>query len=94
MNDGTKGLKNMKSGWVNEKGGYYYYEEDGKMITGWLDLNYKGTDSKFYFGPSGKMLTGWNVIDNYLYYFSGNGIMLKQLDNYSFDDKGHLIIDS
>lgn len=94
MNDVTRLLKNMKSGWVNEKSGYYYYEKDGKMITGWLDLNYKGTDSKFYFGPSGKMLTGWNVIDNYLYYFSANGIMLKQLDNYSFDEKGYLIIGS
>ena len=42
----------MKTGWVLEKGCWYYMSESGAMKTGWVQ-----TDGKWYYlDESGKML--------------------------------------
>ncbi len=69
----------------------YYFDDDGKMVTGWLELSGK----KYYFNEKGVMLTGLKKIDNTYYYFSSKGVMLtgtiKVKDNvYTFGEDGKL----
>ena len=82
----------VKNGWILEESKYYYYE-DGKMVTGWLE-----SGSKYYLDPeTGIMVTGWQKIGNSWYYFTGSGAMVtgwKELGGkwYLFDADGIMAI--
>ncbi|MDO4266210.1 MAG: SpaA isopeptide-forming pilin-related protein [Eubacteriales bacterium] len=81
--DGTAAI----SGWIytdwNGEYGWYYFDENGRMKTGWLE--YEG--ETYYLNPEsvgirGRMITGWKEIDGKWYYFSDisdgkRGKMLK-----------------
>ena len=90
-----------KSGWTKlkwlGKEYWYYFDENGYMKLGWLDVN----GSRYYLNPvigtnSGKMLTGWQQIDQRWYYFSTEagakeGSLLRNTvtpDNYRVDENG------
>ncbi|SNU07873.1 Putative cell wall binding repeat-containing protein [Lachnospiraceae bacterium] len=92
-----------KKGWVTKKGYKYYYNEEGKLQTGFVEI--KG--STYYFAPSkmtakvdgkkvtiapkGAMLKGWYKIKKKYYYFNrSNGKMAvnKTVDSIKVDKKG------
>ena len=90
-----------KSGWTKlkwlGKEYWYYFDENGYMKLGWLDVN----DDRYYLNPvigtnSGKMVTGWQQIDQKWYYFSTEagakeGSLLRNTvtpDNYRVDENG------
>ena len=50
----------MKTGWVKDKGTWYYLNADGPMKTGWI--KHKGL--WYYLDSSGAMVTN-TVIDGY-----------------------------
>ena len=61
----------LQSGYVTNQwkwisGQKYYFDENGYMVTGWLDDTY-------YLGPNGNMYTGWKMIDGSWYYFNTDG---------------------
>jgi len=79
-----------KSGWIEIKGDWYYYSEDGTMETGWI----KPQDRWYYLDMKGRMVTGLQTINGTLYYFDDTSGEMKtgwiQLGTnwYYFDDNG------
>ncbi len=90
-----------KSGWSKlywlGKEYWYYFDENGYMKLGWMDVN----GNRYYLNPvigtnSGKMLTGWQLIDQKWYYFSTEqgakeGSLLRNTvtpDHYPVDQDG------
>ena len=72
---------------------FYYFDQDGKMYTGWLkDPN----NTTFYFEATpgseiGKLSRGWTKIAGDYYYFDGSGALQKNIvtpDGYSVDANG------
>ncbi|MBE6062079.1 MAG: cell wall-binding protein [Clostridium butyricum] len=61
----------IKSDWLLLGGKYYYFDENGVMLTGIQTINNK----KYNFGTDGVMLTGVQVVDGKQVYFSNNGDM-------------------
>lgn len=66
------GGSSKNEGWKEEKDGVYYYE-NGKIVTGFKDIESK----TYYFDNAGKMVTGFNNIKNKTYYFDTKGVMKK-----------------
>jgi len=57
---------------IKEDGKTYYYNNDGTMHTGWLEVNHK----KYYFDlETGVMATGEVIIDGKTYIFDSNGVL-------------------
>ena len=57
----------------------YFFDENGKMLTGWLSDN---NGNKFFLenksvNDMGKMAKGWKQVDNSWYYFNTDGTMLS-----------------
>lgn len=65
----SKGKK--ATGWVNDKGTWYYLNAEGVMQTGWAKVG--GT--WYYLKSSGAMATGWVKDGNTWYYLNSNGAM-------------------
>ena len=61
----------MVTGWVGSDT-KFYLDPDGKLHTGWLELDGK----QYYFYQAGDMATGKMTIGNGEYYFDENGVML------------------
>ncbi|QKE74850.1 S8 family serine peptidase [Arthrobacter citreus] len=89
------------TGWVvNDDNKVYYYDEDGKMHKGFLELKQTEEDytwvSTYYFDPStGVMKTGWLDLNGKRYYFDQGGSMATDItfvpENntyFYFDSKG------
>lgn len=62
----------VKSDWVNDKGTWYYLNEEGVMQKWWV--NVKGT--WYYLNGSGEMQTGWVQLNGTWYYLNGSGAMV------------------
>ncbi len=65
------------TGWYNANGTWFFYNNDGTMVTGWL---HRGTDNNgraiwYYFNQTGCMITGWRLINGNWYYFNSSGRM-------------------
>ena len=65
-----------------EDGGYtvdgvqYYFDADGRMLTGWQLLETDAGNMRwFYFASSGAMMTGWQKIGGKWYYLYNTGVM-------------------
>ncbi|PGS50927.1 S8 family serine peptidase [Bacillus sp. AFS041924] len=91
----------LTTGWVvNDDNKVYYYDEDGKMHKGFLELKQTEEDytwvTTFYFDPStGEMHTGWLDLNGKRYYFDQGGSMATDIafvpENntyFYFDSKG------
>lgn len=52
--------------WKTKNGKTYFYNSQGKKVTGWL--KYRG--KRYYLDHKGVMVTGWQHIDGHYYYFS------------------------
>ena len=60
----------MKTGWAYD-GGWYYLGNDGRMRTGWVQV-----DSVWYWlNGSGRMATGWLNLGGTWYWLAGDGTM-------------------
>ena len=82
-------LSFKKTGWVEEDGQFYYYNEDHKMHIGWLDLG----ESVYYLSEDGARLSGWLREGQAYHYFDENGLMV--MDGWlDLDDGRYLIRDS
>ena len=81
--------KVMRTGWVADRGSWYYLRDSGAMAIGWV--NDGGT--WYFLNASGKMVTGWLKDRGSWYYLSPSGAMLTgtQVINgrtYVFDESG------
>ncbi len=65
----SKGKK--ATGWVNDKGTWYYLNAEGVMQTGWAKVG--GT--WYYLNDNGSMATGWVKDNGTWYYLNNNGSM-------------------
>lgn len=80
------------SEFIVSKGQTYYFDKDGKKVTGWCKI--KGF--RYYFDKDGMMQTGWKKIKKKSYYLQENGRMaVGWLDiddkTYYFDKKGKMV---
>lgn len=57
------------TGWVEENGYRYYYDNDGIVLTGWQEID--GTT--YYFREDGSMATGEMIIEGTTYHFTSQG---------------------
>ena len=58
------------TGWLNDKGTWYYLDAAGTMKTGWVQAG-----SWYYLNASGAMQTGWVNDNGTWYYCNGSGAM-------------------
>ena len=58
----------LQAGWAAIRN---YLDSDGKLHTGWLELDGK----QYYFYQAGDMATGKMTIGNGEYYFDENGVL-------------------
>ena len=77
-----------RTGWFEDEGQYYYYNDKGDKVTGWLIRD----DGSYYLTENGRV-TGWQEIDGKRHYFDRDGIMVlgwKEIDGstYYFGEEG------
>ena len=71
------------TGFMDEAGSSYYYDESGIMATGWKDIKGEGISGRYYFDIDGRMQTGVVTVSDIRYLLNsdpslGNvGILLK-----------------
>lgn len=61
----------VKTGWVEIDGVWYYLDENGVKMTGWLELDGK----IYYLGTDGARHVGKHTIDGVSYEFDNNGVV-------------------
>ena len=59
------------TGWVQDKGTWYYLNASGTMQTGWV----KDNGTWYYLNSSGAMQTGWVKDNGTWYYLNSSGVM-------------------
>ena len=80
------------AGWVkNDEGKWNYYDENGEMVTGWLETD----EASYYLDENGDLATGWQEIDGETYWFFPGGSMKtgwKEIDGswYYFGEDGKM----
>ncbi|XZK30568.1 L,D-transpeptidase family protein [Clostridium perfringens] len=67
------GAKVNKTGWIQDKGHWYYLNNDSTVKRDWLNSGY----SWYYLNDNGIMATQWKKVNDYWYYFGANGAMQK-----------------
>lgn len=78
-------------GWVKSDGEWYYFDEQGKMVTGFLNL---GEDTFYLHPTNGTMITGQFKVGSAYYLAKGNGTLAKNeaygdgVHTYLFQDTG------
>ena len=83
--------KVMCTGWLFDRGSWYYLGDSGDMHTGWVKID----GLWYYLKPSGAMHIGWLQLGSAWYYLSPSGAMVtgaQVIDGrvYSFDTSGVL----
>lgn len=62
----------LNTWWQDPASGvWYYFNESGYMVTGWIDWN----EGRYYCDPSGAMVTGEQEIDGESYLFDASGLL-------------------
>lgn len=56
----------------DSNGTFYYFDKDGKMLTGWVT---GANDAELFFGPDGAMHTGWVKSKDKYFYYDNQGVM-------------------
>ena len=72
------------TGWVEENGVRFYYDENGVPTVGWLELD----GDTYYFYEDGSMATGEVEVDGRVYHFTSQGQRVVMVNpwNYVPDD--------
>lgn len=82
-----------KNTWKYLYSTWYYFGEDGWMVTGWKEIN----EETYYLRPSGAMVVGWVKLEGKYYYFNPSGVLQKNgwvdNDKYYVDENGVWIED-
>ena len=81
--------KLMRTGWLFDRGSWYYLGASGDMHTGWVKVD----GIWYYLTPSGAMHTGWLNLDGAWYYLGPDGGMFTGTHTingrvYRFDTSG------
>jgi len=81
--------KLMRTGWLFDRGSWYYLGDSGDMHTGWVKVD----GIWYYLTPSGVMHTGWLNLDGAWYYLGPDGGMFTGTHTingrvYRFDTSG------
>ena len=81
--------KLMRTGWLFDRGSWYYLGDSGDMHTGWVKVD----GIWYYLTPSGAMHTGWLNLDGAWYYLGPDGGMFTGTHTingrvYRFDTSG------
>ena len=85
QNTDTETLKQF--GWSNQDGNWYYYNAEGQLHKGRLELN----GDWYYLNPdNGVMATGFIQVDGKTYYMLSDGKMLTQPMTFTPDASGAL----
>ncbi len=74
------------TGWQTKNGAKYYYDENGKLVTGFRKID--GKTYYFLASQNGKMATGWVNVNKRKYYFGADGKMRTgkvKLDGITYD---------
>ena len=61
----------QKQGWVQDKGNWFYYDQQGRQKSGWVQVG----GAWYYLASDGKMQTGWVNQGGVWYYLNGSGAM-------------------
>ena len=73
----------MKCGWIHNKDAWYFADEEGKMVTGWKEIQ----GERYYFEEEtdgeGRMKTGWMCEKGKWYFFSKSGKLNRNKNQYS-----------
>ena len=87
-------ISNAMNGWQKlsfTSGDYYYYFKNGKPVTGWQHLEYKGQLDWYYFDSNGAMQTGWQFLEynekKGWYYFNSSGAMVTGWQNLDYNGR-------
>lgn len=73
------------TGWVEENGSRYYYNEDGVPVTGWKELD----GSTYYFLEDGTMAVGEVVIDGTACHFTSQGKRVILVNPWNYVPDGY-----
>ena len=84
--------KVMRTGWLFERGSWYYLGASGNMHTGWITYG----SSWYYLDSTGATRTGWFNQGGTWYYLGSDGVMLTGAQKingcaYTFDPSGALV---
>ena len=82
----------MRTGWLFDRGSWYYLGSSGNMHTGWIEVG----GSWYYLDLTGAMRTGWLKQGDAWYYLGPDGVMLTDVQiisgrTYVFGPSGALI---
>ena len=82
----------MRTGWLFDRGSWYYLGSSGNMHTGWIEVG----GSWYYLDLTGAMRTGWLKQGDAWYYLGLDGVMLTDVQiingrTYVFGPSGALI---
>lgn len=84
--------KAAQNTWVEFDGKWRYYNDDGDYFVGYF---YFIDDGYYAFDEDGYVLTGWQELDDYWYYLSDKGMLLKNQwvdgDQYYVDQYGRMV---
>ena len=82
----------MRTGWLFDRGSWYYLGSSGNMHTGWIEVG----GAWYYLDLTGAMCTGWLKQGDAWYYLGPDGVMLTDVQiingrTYVFGPSGALI---
>ena len=60
-----------KQGWIQDKGNWFYYDQQGRQKSGWVQVG----GAWYYLASDGKMQTGWLSLSGTWYYLTSSGTM-------------------
>ena len=61
----------VRTEWVKDDNGVWYYYEDNKQVTGWKQID----ENWYYLNEKGEMQTGWVNVGGTWYYLNKSGVM-------------------
>lgn len=70
----------LLTGWVDENGSRYYYDENGIPTVGWLDMD----GETYYFHEDGTMATGEVVIGSTTFHFTSQGKRIVMVNPWNY----------
>ena len=61
----------VRTEWVKDDNGVWYYYEDNKQVTGWKQID----ENWYYLNEKGEMQTGWVNVGGTWYFLEASGAM-------------------